>query len=473
MPSEPRPIHIAVVGHTNAGKTSLLRTLTRRRHFGEVSDRPGTTRHVEAIDLNIEGQVAIQFFDTPGLEDSTALLHELQAQPTALTRPERVRSFLDTPAAQTDFEQEAKVLRTLLEVDAALYVIDCREPVLPKYHSEIEILTHCGRPVLPVLNFVHGHPPQVARWQAILSDCGLHAQVMFDAVAPFVGAEQRLYDDLATLLRERREQLRDVTEALAFERLQRRDAALSVVALALVRCAALRHVHPEAELAAPDSRMLATRRMQDEVQAIARRACDDLLAVHAFDRDDADPAVLPLLAGRWESDLFHPESLKAAGREFGTGAVVGGAVGLAADLALGGLSLGVGTSIGASVGGLASQGFGRLGRALTNRLRGLRDLSVEDAVLRLLAWHLLNLQRVLEDRGHAALTRVHVSEAEPGAIGEALDPVIAALAPARSQPGWAQPEADSLPQRARRSRCVEDVVRTLRALSPLAALPEH
>ena len=32
-------IEIAVVGHTNAGKTSLLRTLTRRRDFGEVSDR--------------------------------------------------------------------------------------------------------------------------------------------------------------------------------------------------------------------------------------------------------------------------------------------------------------------------------------------------------------------------------------------------------------------------------------------------
>ena len=32
------PIRIAVVGHTNAGKTSLLRTLTRRIDFGAVSD---------------------------------------------------------------------------------------------------------------------------------------------------------------------------------------------------------------------------------------------------------------------------------------------------------------------------------------------------------------------------------------------------------------------------------------------------
>ncbi|WP_200870248.1 GTPase, partial [Pseudomonas aeruginosa] len=41
------PLILAVVGHTNTGKTSLLRTLTRDRGFGEVSHRPSTTRHVE------------------------------------------------------------------------------------------------------------------------------------------------------------------------------------------------------------------------------------------------------------------------------------------------------------------------------------------------------------------------------------------------------------------------------------------
>ena len=44
---------IAVVGHTNAGKTSLLRTLTRRVDFGQVSARPGTTRQAEAVALRL------------------------------------------------------------------------------------------------------------------------------------------------------------------------------------------------------------------------------------------------------------------------------------------------------------------------------------------------------------------------------------------------------------------------------------
>ena len=58
----PSALRIAVVGHTNAGKTSLLRTLTRRAAFGEVSDRPGVTRHVERIDLP-EGSNGHQVID--------------------------------------------------------------------------------------------------------------------------------------------------------------------------------------------------------------------------------------------------------------------------------------------------------------------------------------------------------------------------------------------------------------------------
>ena len=40
-------LKLAVVGHTNTGKTSLLRTLTHDTGFGEVSARPSATRHVE------------------------------------------------------------------------------------------------------------------------------------------------------------------------------------------------------------------------------------------------------------------------------------------------------------------------------------------------------------------------------------------------------------------------------------------
>ncbi|MFM1832794.1 MAG: hypothetical protein RLZZ461_1110, partial [Planctomycetota bacterium] len=43
-----RDLRLAVVGHANTGKTSILQTLLRRRDFGIVSPRGGTTRAVEA-----------------------------------------------------------------------------------------------------------------------------------------------------------------------------------------------------------------------------------------------------------------------------------------------------------------------------------------------------------------------------------------------------------------------------------------
>jgi small GTP-binding protein len=81
------PIRIAVVGHTNAGKTSLLRTLTRRVNFGEVSEQPGTTRHSRAADLMVDGAPAVRFFDTPGLEDAAARASRSLRQKPDAARP--------------------------------------------------------------------------------------------------------------------------------------------------------------------------------------------------------------------------------------------------------------------------------------------------------------------------------------------------------------------------------------------------
>jgi len=226
VPTHP-PLEIAVVGHTNVGKTSLLRTLTRRRDFGAVDDNPGTTRHVESIDLCLDGAVAVRYFDTPGLEDAAALQQYLKNLPGEGTPLERVRAFLAGPEAQAAFEQEAKVLRTLLAVDAAIYVIDCREEVLPKYRYEIEVLSACAKPVMPVLNFLRDAHSQEAAWREVLAAYHLHASVQFDAVAPFVGAEGQLYQDLGVLLRARRPQLQAITGALQAQAQQRLTRRIS------------------------------------------------------------------------------------------------------------------------------------------------------------------------------------------------------------------------------------------------------
>ena len=146
-------LRVAVVGHTNTGKTSLLRTLARDVGFGEVSDSAGTTRHVEGLRLMADGVAAAELFDTPGMEDAIALLEfidELVDPGERVDGPERVARFLARDEAAGRFEQEAKVLRQMLASDAALYVVDARDPVLPKHRDELELLAACARPLLPV-----------------------------------------------------------------------------------------------------------------------------------------------------------------------------------------------------------------------------------------------------------------------------------------------------------------------------------
>lgn len=429
------PLRIAIVGHTNAGKTSLLRTLTRQVDFGQVSDRPGTTRHAEAIDLRLDGAVAVRFIDTPGLEDSVALLEYLGTL-EADSRPERVRAFLRGPEARESFEQEAKVLRALInEADAAMVVIDTREPVLPKYRAEIEILTSCAKPIMPVLNFVRYLNTRRDDWHQMLLESNLHARVEFDVVAPFIGSERQLYGDLATLLPARRQQLQQIVEALALEARDRRLAACRVVASGLIDVAAMRRALPAEEFADELKQQRFVRAFQDDVRRHARRAVDDLLAVFAFRPGDAELAEIPQLAGRWEDDLFNPELLKDAGKRLGMGAMIGAGLGAVADVALAGLSLGAASALGATIGGAVSGGWKPLWRKLDNRLSGVQELTVEAPVLLLLADHLLALARALEQRGHAALDKLRVS-ASGAAADDGLQRLVGALDAARGHPEW-------------------------------------
>ncbi|MDR2156150.1 MAG: GTPase/DUF3482 domain-containing protein [Burkholderiaceae bacterium] len=434
-------LRFAVVGHTNAGKTSLLRTLTRRVEFGQVSDRPGLTRHAEAVDLRLDGHVTARFLDTPGLEDAVALLEYLNTLP-ADSRPERIRAFLRGPEARASFEQEAKALRALTEqADAALLVIDTRESVLPKFRAEVEILTWCAKPIMPVLNFVRDAASRRDDWHRMLLEANLHARVEFDVVAPFAGAEAQLYADMATLLPTRRQQFADIGRALAEQARQRRLAACRVIAAGLIGVAAMRRVLPAEDYADALKRQGFVSGFHDDVRRHARRVVDELLALFAFRPDDAELADIPQLAGRWEDDLFNPELLKDAGKRLSLGAAIGAGVGMVADAALAGLSLGAATAMGAALGGAASGGWRTLWRKFGGRLHGVRELTVEDPLLLLLADRLLALACALEQRGHAAGQRLCVTATEMTdmAAGSAQDDprvLVRALEPARGHPEW-------------------------------------
>lgn len=426
------PLKIAVVGHTNTGKTSLLRTLTRDPSFGQVADAPGTTRHVEGVRLAAGQDAIVEWYDTPGMEDSIALLEyldRLDEPGTRLDGPARVRRLLDSPEARGRFEQEARVLAKLLDCDAALYVIDARDPVLGKHRDELSLLAACGRPLLPVLNFVQAPAHRAQAWRDAMARLGLHAVLEFDTVAPPLDGEQRLYGRLGMLLHSHSATLERIADALGQQRVQRRIDACRVAADLLIDAAALRlTVANDA-----DALAAATETLREQVRLREQAAAQALLALYNFRPGDYASDALPLSGERWNMDLFHPHALKDMGVRLGMGAAAGAMAGGAVDLAVGGLSFGAGMLLGAAAGGLW-QGVGQLGQRIAGRLRGHRELSVDDAVLRLLALRQRQLIQALERRGHAAREPLRLDRPADDAWRKA--PLPDALAEARSRPAW-------------------------------------
>jgi hypothetical protein len=450
-------LRIAVVGHTNTGKTSFLRTLTRDAGFGQVDDSPGTTRRVQGARLRADGRAVLEWFDTPGMEDSIALLEYVErlaeSKESRLDGPDRIRLFLDSPEAHARFEQEARVLDKMLECDAALYVIDARDPVLGKHRDELALLAACGKPLLPVLNFVHAPSHRATQWRDAMARLGLHALLEFDTVAPPLDGEKQLYERLAMLLDRHAASLRQLAETLERERGERHEAALRLVAELLVDAAALRLSCAADDEAVRD----ATRRLRDLARQREQACVDALLALYNFRRDDYAREPLPLEGGRWGMDLFHPRALKDAGVEVGIGMATGAMAGAAVDLMLAGISLGTAALIGAAAGGMW-QGIERFGKRLGGRLTGRREISVDDAVLRLLALRQRSLVQALERRGHAAREPVRLDDAgddpwrEKGLPDEVKE--------ARSHPEWCG-MADGYQDGTRRAAIVQALARRL------------
>jgi len=426
------PLKLAVVGHTNVGKTSLLRTLTRDVDFGEVSHRPSTTRHVEGARLSVDGEALLELYDTPGLEDAIPLLdylERLERPGERLDGPARLARFLDGSEARQRFEQEAKVLRQLLASDAGLYVIDAREPVLAKYRDELTVLASCGKPLLPVLNFVSALSHREDDWRQALARLGLHALVRFDTVTPPLDGERRLYESLALLLEKSRPQLERLIDDHEAQAEARHHSAARLIAELLLDVAACRRSVP----AQPVLEQGAVRELHEAVRQREQCCVEALLRLYAFRPEDAKAGDLPLLDGRWGDDLFNPETLKQLGVKLGSGMAAGAAAGAGVDLLVGGLTLGAAALLGAIAGGTA-QTARHYGNRLLGKLKGQRELTVDDAVLRLLALRQRQLLDALTARGHAAVSAIKVEAPQDKSWREGKLPE--ALHKARAHPEW-------------------------------------
>jgi GTPase SAR1 family protein len=204
--SETDIVTLSLISHTNAGKTTLARTLLRS-DIGEVRDAPHVTLFNESHTLLNDAGSVLRLWDTPGFGDSARLLKRLKRErnPVLWFLSQTWDRITDKPLWCS--QQALKNVRE--EADVVLYLVNAAEPpdAATYIDSEMEILSWVSKPVVVLLNQT-GQPQapeveagEIEAWRTHLSKYKLVREVLtLDAFARCWVHEDRLMDVLAPLM---------------------------------------------------------------------------------------------------------------------------------------------------------------------------------------------------------------------------------------------------------------------------------
>jgi hypothetical protein len=400
-PTSPSPSatlpRLAVVGHPNKGKSSLVATLAHDDSVA-IGPHPGTTLVAREYPMRVDGVPLYALIDTPGFQRARAVLSELErrareSNASAADRPRLVAEFLAAPGQRERFPDECELLRPIVAGAGILYVVDGGVPYGPQYEAEMEILRWTGRPSLAVINPISSRD-HVAEWAAALGQFFRIVRVV-DAVRADVETQAGLLRAFAELEADWRAPIEAALAAQGRARDARREQAARAIAEWVADALVFsveRRIGPD-EPAERHREDLAAE-YRETLSRRERAARERVQAIHGHPALEARAEELALL----EADLFSEGAWLAFGltrRDLVTaGAAGGAATGGAVDLALGGASLLLGVATGAAGGRLVRYGPARslnfpfvlLGRArlharlLARRTHAMRDpVAVESA----------------------------------------------------------------------------------------------
>ncbi len=381
-------IDLALVSHTNVGKTSLARTLLGA-DVGEVRDAPHVTDLAEPhVLLTTPAGDALRLWDTPGFGDSARLLKRLRTadNPIGWLLREVWDRYRDRP-----FWCSQQAVRAAREsADVVLYLVNAAEnPQDAGYTApEMQVLRWVGRPIIVLLNQTGPPRPaaeeaaEAARWRAHLAQYADIADVLaLDAFARCWVQEWTLFDAVGRVLAgPRRAALERLRGAWAAREQARLAASVQALARHLAASARDRAPLPDAGSsavqkllramgvgrdAAEAARAQAMAELAQRLDERTRAVTDTLIGLHGLDGSAAQTVL-----ERLQQNYRLQERIDETRTALLGSALTGALTGLKADLAAGGLTFGAGMLVGGVVGGLAAAGAARG----LNALRGAPEV---------------------------------------------------------------------------------------------------
>ena len=416
-----KPLVVAVVGPTNEGKTSILRTLTSDPNFGLVNAYNGTTARAEIQKIFFKGIAELlQLVDTPGFQTSGEIYELLMEDPQVSAK---MGAFnLDdimrvAPQYEEDFRHDLRAWREVARADVVVFVVNVVEnPKQTLLKHTLALLKNVGKPVIVAYNTPKTEPSSPllasgsvvdyrAEWDETLRANNFFLVQEYDAHVRSFLNELELFEKLAALAREPLTQrvLRlEMRERRARE-LRRLERSREIVAELVVDVAAYREVKTnvgqnewETELARVEETL--------EQNAVRRehRAQVELLETWGFNVGVLDREMLDVEDESAQRDrLFGSGAKSRAKVGGGVGATVGAVVGGAIDACVGGLSFGTGAVIGGFLGGLLGGGGALAYNAKYDPKEKVVSAKVRIEALETLVARGVDLTKKLQTRGKA------------------------------------------------------------------------
>jgi hypothetical protein len=377
---------LALVSHTNAGKTTLARTLLTQ-DIGEVRDAPHVTEIATAHTLlaTAHGD-RLLLWDAPGFGDSARLVARLRHADNPLGW--LLREVWDRHRDRPLWCSQQAVRAARESADVVLYLVNAAEAPQDAGYipAEMQVLRWIGKPVLALLNQLGPPRPtaeeraELERWRAHLHDFGVVQDVLpLDAFARCWVQERVLLDTVDRLLPIARREAFARLRAAWLERGRKRFTQAAQAVAAQLDAAAT-DVEPMGDtangtaqkvlrsLGAGPSRVAAREKamaqLLQRLDAGIRICTERLIAVHGL-HGSATQTVLE----RLRENFMLREKLDTGRTALWSSLVTGALTGLKADLAAGGLTFGAGMLVGGVLGGLAGAGAARG----LNRLSGLEQ----------------------------------------------------------------------------------------------------
>lgn len=377
-------VNLSLISHTNAGKTTLARTLLGR-DVGEVRDAAHVTDVATGYVLVQAGADTLMLWDTPGFGDTTRLLQRLRNSGNPIGW--FVSQVWDRWKERPLWSSQQAVKNARDHADIILYLVNAAEdPAGAAYVPlEMEVLQWIGKPVILLLNQMG--PPradaddEVKRWHDHLANISVVKGAMpLDAFARCWVQEGALFDRIEPQLSpEKQPVMAKLTDEWQRINVDEFHQAMKVLAGPLVAAARDREPVTGRKIL---SQLTDVLRGSESGQAEARKAMGKLAERLEAATVSSTESLIQIygLTGKATKEVLERMGKDYANSEVaheGFAAILGGilsgaATGIAADVAAGGLTLGGGMIVGGILGAL---GAGTLARGY-NLVRGDEGSSV-------------------------------------------------------------------------------------------------